>query len=192
MSICARQNEIMAQVDVSVLADVDDATVQVLCRLLAQVSSKGHSLTAERIEAVLRTPSTTILVARLDGEIVGMALLLTLTTLSRTTGYVEEVVVDEAARGQHISTSLMTALLNHAVSRGMEFVDLTSRPSRKAANGLYQSLGFRQRETNSYRHDLQQVASLSLPPCGGHPTCQAVPGGGSPDGTASPAVLAGI
>jgi hypothetical protein len=33
---------------------------------------------------------------------------------------------------------------------------------------------------------------LSLPPCGGHPTCQAVPGGGSPDGTATPAVLAGI
>ena len=52
----------------------------------------------------------------------------------------------------------MTALLDLAVTKGIEFVDLTSRPSRTIANGLYQSLGFRLRETNCYRHDLQQVA----------------------------------
>jgi ribosomal protein S18 acetylase RimI-like enzyme len=82
-------------------------------------------------------------VIRLDGKIVGMAALLTLTTLARDTGYVEEVVVDQAARGQHISTALMGALLELAVNKGLQFVDLTSRPARNVANGLYQSLGFR-------------------------------------------------
>lgn len=127
---------------------------EALGRLLAQVSSSATSLTPARVREVLRTPSTSVLVARLDGQIVGMALLLTLSTLSGDTGYVEEVVVDEAARGRHISTLLMRELLDLAAQKGHRFVDLTSRPSRAAANGLYQSLGFELRETNCYRYRL--------------------------------------
>jgi hypothetical protein len=33
-------------------------------------------------------------------------------------------------------------------------VDLTSRPSREAANRLYVRVGFTHRETNIYRYDL--------------------------------------
>lgn len=154
-----RHNELMTQVEISVLVEADAGTVEVLGQLLAQVSSSDLVLHADRVREVLRTPSTSILVARLDGKIVGMALLLTLTTLARTTGYVEEVVVDQAARGQHVSTALMTALLDLAASKGIEFVDLTSRPARRVANGLYQSLGFKLRETNCYRYDLPQTAS---------------------------------
>jgi ribosomal protein S18 acetylase RimI-like enzyme len=151
----------MSQVEVSVLvlADADASTCEVLGQLLAQVSSNAPQLESGRVREVLRTPSTSILVGRLDRKIVGMALLLTLTTLARTTGYVEEVVVDKAARGQHVSTALMTALLDLAATKGIEFVDLTSRPSRTIANGLYQSFGFKLRETNCYRRDLQGVAS---------------------------------
>jgi ribosomal protein S18 acetylase RimI-like enzyme len=157
----AVQNEPMSQLEISVLADADAGTVEVLGQLLAQVSTSDALLTAERVREVLRTPSTSILVARLDGKIVGMALLLTLTTLARTTGYVEEVVVDKAARGEHVSTALMTALLDLAIEKRIEFVDLTSRPSRTIANGLYQSLGFKLRETNCYRRDLRQTAPSS-------------------------------
>jgi ribosomal protein S18 acetylase RimI-like enzyme len=90
-----------------------------------------------------------------------MALLLTLTTLAGGSGYVEEVVVDDAARGQHIGTALMAALLDLAAQKGMRFVDLTSRPAREPANALYQSLGFTQRQTNSYRHALGRSARPS-------------------------------
>jgi ribosomal protein S18 acetylase RimI-like enzyme len=48
----------------------------------------------------------------------------------------------------------MRALLDLAARKGLRFVDLTSRPSRDAANHLYRSLGFRLRETNCYRYDL--------------------------------------
>src|ERR1700722_9475635 len=148
----------MSRLEISVLADADAGTVEVLAGIVAQVSTSGTLLTADRVREVLRTPSTSILVARLDGNIVGMALLLILTTLARTTGYVEEVVVDQAARGHHVATALMTALLDLAISKRIEFVELTSRPSRTIANGLYQSIGFKLRATNCYRHDLEQTA----------------------------------
>jgi len=45
--------------------------------------------------------------------------------------------------------------MNHALAvaknAGAKSVDLTSRPSREAANKLYQKLGFTARETNVYR-----------------------------------------
>lgn len=144
----------MSSLEISVLGSHDDGETEALRRLLAQVASSPVSLTRERVREVLRTPSTSVLVARLDGRIVGMALLLTLSTLSGDTGYVEEVVVDEAARGQHISTALLKELLRLAARKGQRFVDLTSRPSRAAANGLYRSLGFELRETNCYRYRL--------------------------------------
>jgi ribosomal protein S18 acetylase RimI-like enzyme len=127
---------------------------EALSRLLAQVSSSATPLTPERVREVLRTPSTSVLVAKLDGKIVGMALLLTLTTLAGDSGCVEEVVVDKAARGQHISTALMQSLLDLAAQKGLPFVDLTSRPARDIANNLYQSLGLQLRPTNCYRHIL--------------------------------------
>jgi ribosomal protein S18 acetylase RimI-like enzyme len=87
-----------------------------------------------RVGDVLRTPSTSILIARLNRKIVGMALLVTMRTLARDTGYVEEVVVDQDARGQHVGTALMKGLLDLAVDKRLQFVDLISRPSRDIAN----------------------------------------------------------
>ena len=43
-------------------------------------------------------------------------------------------------------------LLRLAEQAGATTVDLTSRPSREAANRLYQRLGFIERETNVYRY----------------------------------------
>jgi ribosomal protein S18 acetylase RimI-like enzyme len=146
----------LSRLEVSVLTGDGAQEAGALGRLLTQVSATAPPLTPVRLREVLATPSTSVLVARLDGQIVGMALLLTLTTLSGDSGYVEEVVVDEAARGRHISTALMRGLLDLSEQKGHRFVDLTSRPSRAAANGLYRSLGFELRETNCYRYRLSR------------------------------------
>lgn len=156
-----RKNGQMSRAEITVIDGDGAGDTEALGRLLAQVSGRAAPLTPERLRHVLRTPSTSILVARLDGEIVGMALLLTLTTLSRDTGYVEEVVVDHSVRGQHISTALMNGLLELAARKGLHFVDLTSRPSREVANGLYRSLGFKLRETNCYRYDLEMTSAMT-------------------------------
>jgi ribosomal protein S18 acetylase RimI-like enzyme len=63
-------------------------------------------------------------------------------------------VVDEAARGRGIGEALTRAALEHAAQLGVKTVDLTSRPSREAANRLYQKIGFVRRETNLYRYTL--------------------------------------
>jgi len=94
-----------------------------------------------------------LLVARLDGRIVGS---LTLALFRIPTGmraWIEDVVVDEAARGHGVGDALNRAALEIAAERGARTVDLTSRPSREAANRLYRRLGFQPRETNVYRFD---------------------------------------
>ena len=79
-----RKNGHMSKVEITVLDGYGAGDTEAFGRLLAQVSSRAAPLTAERLRDVLRTSSTSILVARLDGEIVGMALLLTLMTLPET------------------------------------------------------------------------------------------------------------
>jgi len=68
--------------------------------------------------------------------------------------WIEDVVVDEAARGHGVGEALNLAALDEARRRGAKAVSLTSRPSREAANRLYQRMGFIPRDTNVYRYDL--------------------------------------
>ena len=72
-----------------------------------------------------------------------------ITTGSRAS--IEDVVTDQAARGQGVGQSLVDAAVEHARELGAKTVDLTSRPTREAANRLYRRVGFLQRETNVYR-----------------------------------------
>ncbi|MFM8870416.1 MAG: GNAT family N-acetyltransferase, partial [Actinomycetota bacterium] len=95
-----------------------------------------------------------LFIARVDGQIVGS---LTLAMFRIPTGiraWIEDVVVDSSARGHGVGEALNTAALEHAKKHGAITVDLTSRPSREAANRLYQRIGFKARETNVYRYEL--------------------------------------
>jgi len=81
--------------------------------------------------------------------------MLTLATFSIPTGlraWVEDVVVDSATRGQGAGQALVEAAVAHAGTIGARTVDLTSRPTREAANRLYRRCGFELRETNVYRY----------------------------------------
>jgi len=69
--------------------------------------------------------------------------------------WIEDVIVDEAVGGRGIGKALTRAAIERAKAEGCKTVDLTSRPSREVANGMYQSLGFKLRETNVYRFELE-------------------------------------
>jgi ribosomal protein S18 acetylase RimI-like enzyme len=104
------------------------------------------------LHEIVTSPATVMFIARLDGEIVGS---LTLAVFRIPTGlraWIEDVVVDDAARGAGVGAALNQAAIAEAQRRGARTVDLTSRPSREAANRLYQRLGFAARETNVYRY----------------------------------------
>ena len=64
--------------------------------------------------------------------------------------WVEDVVVDPKARGIGIGERLIREALRIATARRARTVELTSRPSREAANRLYVRVGFTRRDTNVY------------------------------------------
>ena len=110
---------------------------------------------------MIAAPATMVLVARLaaDGEsvgdIVGTLTLVVFRIPTAIRAWIEDVVVDESARGRGVGEALTAAALDRAKAAGARTVDLTSRPSREAANRLYQRLGFIGRDTNVYRYDLE-------------------------------------
>lgn len=123
-----------------------------IARILPQLSSSPPPTLAELAEIVADADAV-LFVARLDGVVVGSLTLVLYRIPTGVKAWIEDVVVDEAARGHGIGESLNRAALDEARRRGVKGVSLTSRPSREAANRLYQRIGFSARETNVYRYD---------------------------------------
>ena len=103
---------------------------------------------------MIAAESTTIFVATNEQKIVGLLTLVVFRIPTGVRAWIEDVVVDESARGHGVGEALNRAALDDARRNGAKTVDLTSRPSRAAANRLYQRLGFVARETNVYRYEL--------------------------------------
>ncbi|MDJ0925656.1 MAG: GNAT family N-acetyltransferase [Acidimicrobiia bacterium] len=136
------------------VVEVDEELVAAFARLTPQLSSSSPAPGADELAAIVASPATVLFVARdIDsGEIVGS---LTLALFRIPTGlraWIEDVVVDESVRGQGVGAALNHAALERAHAEGARTVDLTSRPSREAANRLYKRLGFVMRDTNVYRY----------------------------------------
>ncbi len=127
-----------------------------MARLVPQLSSSNPAPTREQLQEMVSSPAITLLLARNDaGEIVGT---LTLAMFRIPTGlraWIEDVIVDVSQRGQGTGELLTRQALTIAREAGATTVDLTSRPSREAANRLYQRVGFERRETNVYRYHLR-------------------------------------
>jgi ribosomal protein S18 acetylase RimI-like enzyme len=137
------------------VTSASDDVLAALRRLVPQLSRSAEPLAAADLEALVGAESTRLLVAG-DGTPAGVLGTLTLVVYRIPTGkrgVIEDVVVDEAARGRGVASALVRAALRIAGEEGVRHVDLTSRPDRVAANRLYVTLGFRQRETNVYRFE---------------------------------------
>jgi ribosomal protein S18 acetylase RimI-like enzyme len=139
-------------VNVEVVRDTDDEIAQAMRHLLPQLSASAGQLDRAAVQRIVSSEAITLLAARLDGQIVG---LLTLAMFPIPTGFrawIEDVIVDEAARGQGIGEALTKMALDLAEAAGARTVDLTSRPSREAAGRLYERVGFAERSTRIYRY----------------------------------------
>ena len=124
--------------------------------LVPQLSKSNPPPTRDKVEAMLAFDAVTQFVARDDdGGIVGVSTLIMFPIPTGWRAWVEDVIVDEAARGQGVGEALTLAMIDAAREQGCTTFELTSRPSREAANRLYQRIGFTPRETNVYRYDLR-------------------------------------
>lgn len=122
--------------------------------LLPLLSSSATLLTENTLTKVIQSNATHLLMAEESGKFYGTLTLLTFETLTGVRAWVEDVVVAEDARGRGVGKLLSEYAVDLASQLGAKTVDLTSRPSRQAANALYKKVGFKERETNVYRYQL--------------------------------------
>ena len=154
-------SDTVIEVSISVKAatEVDDELVEAFSRLIPQLSSSSPPPTTAELLSIIDNPNSVLFIAELDGDddrrsVVGS---LTLAFYRIPTGlkaWIEDVVVDESARGLGVGEALNLAAIDESRQRGAKNVGLTSRSSREAANRLYQRLGFEPYETNLYRFGL--------------------------------------
>ncbi len=118
--------------------------------LMGELSDR-ITLTQYDLMCVLRDSNSHLYVILDEGHLIGCATLCIYYSPTGAKASIEDVVVASSHRGQHLGTLLMEHVMEEAKRYAPIELHLTSKPSRVAANKLYQKLGFEKRETNCYR-----------------------------------------
>lgn len=144
-------------VDIDVVREVTDEVVDAFGRLLPQLSKSAPPLDADALTAIASAQANTLLVARVGGDIVGTLTLVIFPIPTGIRAWIEDVIVDESARGKsyggkRVGEALTAEAIRIADRAGARTVDLTTRPARVAAGKLYERLGFEQRDSRVYRY----------------------------------------
>ena len=127
-----------------------EALAEAFARLLPQLSPRLGALSEERLRTLLAAPAAALYVAERAGRIVGTLTLAWYDAPSGRKAWIEDVVVDAAARGCGAGEALVRAAQRHAAEIGAKRVMLTSNPSRTAARALYRKCGFNEAETTVF------------------------------------------
>lgn len=133
------------------LTTVNDTVLNAFRKLIPQLSSDCVLPTEKDLNDIVNSNSVQLFIAEENNEILGT---LTLVFNKIPTGdkvWIEDVVVDKAARGKGLGKKLIQFAIEYTINKNINKINLTSSPERVAANKLYQKLGFIQRETNVYR-----------------------------------------
>ena len=141
--------------DIRPVFELTDEVYDAFLRLIPQLSSVGVP-TRDELSELIVADATTLLVARQDGggkPIIGALTLVCFRVPTGLRAHIEDVIVDESARGQGIGEALMREGLRLAAEYGAKGMMLTSNPRRVAANKLYQKMGFKEWETNLYFYE---------------------------------------
>jgi len=99
----------------------------------------------DAFEAIDADPNHELVVAEIDGEVIGTLHLMYLPSISyqgRMRAQVESVRVVSRLRGQGIGAEMMEWALERARRRGCHLMQLTSHKSREDAHRFYERLGF--------------------------------------------------
>jgi ribosomal protein S18 acetylase RimI-like enzyme len=142
-------------VEIQIAHEATPELVAAFARLIPQLSKSSPPPTEGDLAEMIEGDANDVLVARVGGVIQGTLTLVTFRIPTGVRAWIEDVVVDDAARGHGVGDKLNRFALDLAMEKGAKTVDLTSRPSREAANRLYQRIGFHPRDTNVYRFSFE-------------------------------------
>ncbi|MBR9902392.1 GNAT family N-acetyltransferase [Vreelandella titanicae] len=134
------------------ITEYSDEILSALNVLMPQLSPSAEPLDELALKNIINHPATHLLMAVENDAYFGTLSLVTFTISTGIKGWIDDVVVAEEARGKGVGELLSKHAIILARSLGAKTVDLTSRPSRVAANELYKKVGFNLRETNVYRY----------------------------------------
>ena len=135
--------------DILEVKENSDELLRALNSLLPQLSSTATPLVPSDIKEMINSRSVKLLIAIEQDIIYGCLTLVTFPIPTGTRSWIEDVVVDEAARGKGVGKLLSEHAISLARRQGAKTVDLTSRPSRTAANELYKKIGFIRRGSSN-------------------------------------------
>jgi ribosomal protein S18 acetylase RimI-like enzyme len=148
----------MSSVEIVEATEVTPELMAAFERLIPQLSSSSPPPTEDELAALVDAEASILLVAvdhDADGAILGSLTLVWFRIPTGVRAWIEDVVVDDAARGKGVGEALNLHAIERARALGAKTVDLTSRPKREVANRLYKRIGFVQRDTNVYRLKLE-------------------------------------
>jgi GNAT superfamily N-acetyltransferase len=116
----------------------------VLARLIGQL---GYTITAQEAAerlALMHAEGRTVLVAEVDGAVVGCLSTSVMRVLHRPApvGRISMMVVDEPLRGRRIGEAMVDAAEQVLAAQGCYMVEVTSHVRRTDAHRFYERLGY--------------------------------------------------
>lgn len=119
--------------------------------LLGQLTSRPIVFTEDDYRQLIAAPHSHLFLLRHGAVIVGMLTVGIYLSPTGSKAWIEDVVVDKASRGLGLGRMLVAHAIDYCRRQQVGTLMLTSSPNRIAANALYRSLGFEQKDTNVYR-----------------------------------------
>ena len=139
------------ELTISIATHVDDGLAEQIRRLLSQLSTTAV-FDRDILNRMVDNESVDLFLAWQTGALVGMSTLVTFPIPTGARGHIDDVVVDELARGRGVARQLLGAMIARAQALEVRSLDLTSRPSRESAIRLYEASGFVRRDSVLFRY----------------------------------------
>lgn len=141
----------MEKIRIEEVMNANDKEVLAVNGLLKQLTSTPVEFSLEDLDKIVKSDSSRLFFIYLEDEVAGMLTLGSYLTPTGPKSWVEDVVVDSRFRGRSLGKQLVEYAIAEAGKISGNQLMLTSKPVRVAANALYRSVGFQQKETNVYR-----------------------------------------